>query len=123
MIEQATFIYRNARTSPVVAGSRAVESGRMLIFFGGSGDLAYLQELIDEEGFQREVLAQHSLVRDGWQVGYFTFRLTGLPPILEPADGDTLRSRTSAPRRGSSYDAKAAPLPTTHRRSGFQLFG
>ncbi|MDT7716268.1 MAG: release factor glutamine methyltransferase [Pseudonocardiales bacterium] len=49
----------------------------MLIFFGGSGDLAYLQELIDEEGFQREVLAQHSLVRDGWQVGYFTFRLTG----------------------------------------------
>jgi hypothetical protein len=61
----------------VVAGSRAVESGRMLIFFGGSGDLAYLQQLIDEEGFQREVLAQHSLVRNGWQVGYFTFRLTG----------------------------------------------
>jgi release factor glutamine methyltransferase len=48
----------------------------MLIFFGSSGDLAYLQQLIDHEGFQREVLAQRSLVKDGWQVDYFTFRLT-----------------------------------------------
>lgn len=50
--------------------------GRMLIFFGSSGDLDYLQQLIDQEGFQRHVLAQHRLVRDGWQVDYFTFRLT-----------------------------------------------
>ena len=61
----------------LAAFARLLERLRMLMFFGGSGDLAYLQELIDEEGFQREVLAQHSLVRDGWQVGYFTFRLTG----------------------------------------------
>jgi release factor glutamine methyltransferase len=49
----------------------------MLIFFGNSGDVAYLQQLIDHEGFQREVLPQRSLVRDGLQVDYFTFRLTG----------------------------------------------
>ena len=51
--------------------------GRMLIFFGSSGDLDYLQQLIDQEGFHDQVLAQHRLVRDGWQVDYFTFRLTG----------------------------------------------
>ena len=27
-------------------------------------------------GLQREVLPQRSLVKDGWQVDYFTFRLT-----------------------------------------------
>ena len=48
----------------------------LITFFGSSGDVAYLQELIDHEGFRREVLAQHSLVNDGWQVDYFTFRLT-----------------------------------------------
>lgn len=52
------------------------DRGRMLIFFGSSGDLVYLQQLIDHEGFKREVLAQHSLVKDGWQVDYFTFRIT-----------------------------------------------
>lgn len=50
--------------------------GRILIFFGSSGDLDYLRHLIDQEGFQRQVLAQHRLDRDGWQVDYFTFRLT-----------------------------------------------
>lgn len=52
------------------------DGGRILIFFGSSGDLAYLQQLIDDEGFRREVLAQRSLVKDGWQVDYFTLRLT-----------------------------------------------
>lgn len=52
------------------------EDGRMLIFFGSSGDLTYLQRLIDEEAFEREVVARHALVKDGWRVDYFTFRLT-----------------------------------------------
>ncbi|WP_326556429.1 methyltransferase [Micromonospora sp. NBC_01796] len=54
--------------------------GRMLIFFGSSGDLTYLRHLIDATGFTATVLAQQSLVRDGWQVDYFTFRLTGAQP-------------------------------------------
>lgn len=58
------------------ARQHLTDHGRILIFFGSSGDLAYLQQLIDEEGFHREALAQHSLLRDGWQVEYFTFRLT-----------------------------------------------
>ncbi len=50
--------------------------GRMLIFFGSSGDLTYLQRLIAEGGFTAEVVAEQALVRDGWQVEYYTYRLT-----------------------------------------------
>jgi release factor glutamine methyltransferase len=53
--------------------------GRMLIFFGTSGDLGYLERLIADEGFSSEVVAHDNLTREGWQVDYFTFRL-GLSP-------------------------------------------
>jgi release factor glutamine methyltransferase len=51
-------------------------NGRMLIFFGSSGDLAYLKRLIDEGGFAAEVVAEQGLVKDGWRVEYYTYRLT-----------------------------------------------
>lgn len=47
--------------------------GKMLIFFGTSGDLGYLHQLMAEEGFHWEVVAHDDLVRDGWKVDYFTF--------------------------------------------------
>ena len=50
--------------------------GRMLIFFGSSGDLTYLQRLIAGGGFTAEVVAEQALVRDGWQVEYYAYRLT-----------------------------------------------
>jgi release factor glutamine methyltransferase len=50
--------------------------GRVLVFFGTSGDLAYLQRLVDSSGFVSDVIAQDELTRDGWRVQYFTFRLT-----------------------------------------------
>lgn len=49
--------------------------GRMLIFFGTSGDLGYLRNLMTEEGFSAEVIAHDELVREGWRVEYFTFRV------------------------------------------------
>src|SRR5919112_1691422 len=51
-------------------------NGRMLIFFGSSGDLAYLRRLINEGGFASEVVAEEALVKDGWRVEYYTYRLT-----------------------------------------------
>jgi release factor glutamine methyltransferase len=51
-------------------------SGRMLIFFGTSGDLGYLQSLMTDEGFASEVVAHDDLTRDGWKIDYFTFRVT-----------------------------------------------
>ncbi len=50
-------------------------TGRMLIFFGTSGDLDYLRRLAAEQGFHTEVLAEHGLQKDGWRVDYFAFRM------------------------------------------------
>ena len=50
--------------------------GRMLIFFGTSGDLGYLRQLIAEEDFTAEVLAEEQFTRDGMRVDYLTYRLT-----------------------------------------------
>jgi release factor glutamine methyltransferase len=51
-------------------------NGRMLIFFGSSGDLAYLKHLIDEGGFAAEVVAEEALVKDELRIEYYTYRLT-----------------------------------------------
>jgi release factor glutamine methyltransferase len=51
-------------------------NGRMLIFFGSSGDLAYLKRLIAEGGFAAEVVAEQALVKNGWRIEYYTYRLT-----------------------------------------------
>jgi release factor glutamine methyltransferase len=64
-----TAFFRGAR-------ERLTPDGRMLVFFGSSGDLGYLRGLFDEQGFVAEVLATGSVVRDGWTVEYFTFRVT-----------------------------------------------
>jgi release factor glutamine methyltransferase len=48
--------------------------GRILLFFGTSGDIAYVRELIAD--YETEVVATERLTRDGWDVDYFTFRLT-----------------------------------------------
>ncbi len=37
---------------------------------------AVQRKLAGEEGFRTEVLARQELVRNGWQVEYFTFRMT-----------------------------------------------
>lgn len=52
------------------------DHGRLLVFFGSSGDLGYLQRLVAEEGLGTKVLARKTLVEDGWQVEYITYRLT-----------------------------------------------
>lgn len=61
-----TRFFREART-------HLKPAGKMLIFFGTSGDLAHLQRLMDEHGFTWTVRARDSLARDGWKVEYFTF--------------------------------------------------
>jgi release factor glutamine methyltransferase len=50
--------------------------GRMLIFFGTSGDLGYLRNLITEQRFAAETVARDSSVREGRTVDYYTFRVT-----------------------------------------------
>jgi release factor glutamine methyltransferase len=50
------------------------DAGRVLIHFGTSGDLPYLDELITSEGFSREIVARHDLAEEP-VVSYFVFRL------------------------------------------------
>jgi len=64
-----TSFFRNVR-------ERLNPGGRLLLFFGTSGDLAYVQGLIAEQQFAMEVLNQHRLSGEGWSVEYYTFRLT-----------------------------------------------
>ena len=52
------------------------EHGRVLVFFGTSGDLAYLQHLMRTAGFVVETLSTRDLNRDGQTVSYYTYRLT-----------------------------------------------
>jgi release factor glutamine methyltransferase len=67
--------YRAMTTFFAEAKEHLTADGRMLIFFGSSGDLAYLRHVIAEAGFTATAVARQGLVKDGWQVDYFTFRL------------------------------------------------
>jgi release factor glutamine methyltransferase len=52
------------------------DGGRILLSFGTSADLDYLQSLIKRYGFASQVVAQHTLVREDWTVDYYVFRMT-----------------------------------------------
>jgi release factor glutamine methyltransferase len=56
--------------------SRLAPAGRVLLFFGTSGDADYLDTLIRKSGFVAEKLASRRLEKDGLDVEYFTYRLT-----------------------------------------------
>lgn len=50
--------------------------GRMLVFFGSSGDLGDPRRLIAEHGFRAEIVARAEPTRDGQRVEYLTYRLS-----------------------------------------------
>jgi release factor glutamine methyltransferase len=52
--------------------------GRMLIFFGTSGDIDYLRSLADGNGFRTEIVGENSAERDEVVTRYYTFRMTPL---------------------------------------------
>ncbi|WP_174567443.1 hypothetical protein [Actinomadura kijaniata] len=55
---------------------RSAPAGRMLIFFGTSGDLPYPRWPAREAGSRTRTAARRGLARDGWTVDCFTFRTT-----------------------------------------------
>ena len=55
---------------------RLTADGRILLFFGTSGDADFLDELIRESGLTVEKVASRDLEKDGLEVEYFTYRLT-----------------------------------------------
>jgi release factor glutamine methyltransferase len=57
------------------ASSYLAPGGRVLMFFGTSGDLDYLYRLIDENGFSRTIVASRELVKPEMTVWYHTLKL------------------------------------------------
>jgi release factor glutamine methyltransferase len=67
--------YRTLTKFMLEAKNYLSEDGRVVLFFGTSGDLAYLYRLIDQAGFSRKVLAEGSATRDAHTAAYFAFLL------------------------------------------------
>jgi release factor glutamine methyltransferase len=57
------------------ADRHLADGGRILMFFGTSGDLDYLHRVADEAGFEREVLSSRDLVKPELTVTYYALRL------------------------------------------------
>ena len=57
-------------------GSHLRVKGRLLMFFGDTGDIGYFRRLASEAGFHGEVVAHRRLLKEDQNVDYFTFRLT-----------------------------------------------
>ncbi|WP_327089290.1 methyltransferase [Nonomuraea sp. NBC_01738] len=75
MLETATTDENYGALTAFFTGVRdhLTADGRMLLFFGTSGDLGYLRSLADGQGFTTEIVSTEKLVRDGWEVEYLTF--------------------------------------------------
>lgn len=55
--------------------------GRILLNFGTSGDIDYLNRLIDETGFKKQVLFSQEAAREYLTVTYYVYRLTASPTL------------------------------------------
>ena len=52
-----------------------VEGGRILVFFGTTADVGYLEQLIEANGLVGEIVARRELDKDGHPVEYRTYRI------------------------------------------------
>lgn len=53
--------------------------GRILLCFGSSGDIGFLNQLIEKTGLVKHVVASRNLEKDGLSVSYFTYLLISKP--------------------------------------------
>lgn len=68
--------YRSLTRFVTEVGGHLTSAGRVLLFFGTSGDIDYLHHLIDRAGFDRQAVASQVLDKEGVTVEYVTYRLT-----------------------------------------------
>ncbi|MHB8826377.1 MAG: methyltransferase [Acidimicrobiales bacterium] len=68
--------YRTLTTFFDQVASHLRPGGRLLMFFGTSGDLEYFLRLADGAGLSAEVVARRTLTRDALDVEYLTFQMT-----------------------------------------------
>lgn len=68
--------YRSLARFMDEAASRLRPGGEVLVFFGTSGDIAYLDRLVDRAGLASEVVAERTIHVRGEDATYFVRRLT-----------------------------------------------
>jgi release factor glutamine methyltransferase len=68
--------YRALTRFMTEARSHLRANGRILLDFGTSGDIDYLEDLIDRCGFTKEILSAEALKIGSMPVTYYAFRLT-----------------------------------------------
>jgi release factor glutamine methyltransferase len=67
--------YRALTTFFAEVRDHLTEDGRILMFFGSTADLGYLETLIDRHGFDASVLDRRAMMKDGFAVEYLSYRL------------------------------------------------
>ena len=67
--------YRTLTAFFAQVASHLRPEGRLLMFFGTSGDLEYFLSLAEDAGFGTAVIASRSFQRDAMEVEYSTFRM------------------------------------------------
>ncbi len=68
--------YRSLTTFFEQVRGHLAEGGRVLVFFGTTADVGYLESLIARSGFDPVVVARRGMVKDGHDVEYRVYRLT-----------------------------------------------
>lgn len=68
--------YRTLRRFFRQAEHHLTDRGRLLVFFGSTGDIDFLKELAETAGYHRETVAEFTETVDDWPVGYHTFRFS-----------------------------------------------
>lgn len=58
------------------AKRRLRPGGRILLFFGTSGDINYVRYLITRATLTKRIVASQEITKDGWKFRYFTYRLS-----------------------------------------------
>jgi release factor glutamine methyltransferase len=77
--------YRALRTFFAEVKHHLAPGGRILIFFGTSGDLIYINQLMRRSGLTTRTVAEKEVIKDDHKVTYYTFRLSTAHPPSRPA--------------------------------------
>lgn len=67
--------YRSLTAFFAAVRDHLVDGGRILVFFGTTADIGYLEQLVERNGLSAEVVARRELVKDGHAVEYRTYRM------------------------------------------------
>ena len=76
-LREMSYADENVKTMTAFFGSvkdYLTEKGRILIFYGDSGDLNYFLSLVEQEHFKKELMRSRAILKDGRRWVYYTWK-------------------------------------------------